>query len=171
VAVISGAGRGIGAATARLIAAEGARVVVWDRDEAPAQAVANEICAAGGEAIPLAGSVASKDDVEAMARRVTDHFGTVHVLVNNAGFAHITEATATTDAQWTDMLSVHMTGAFNCVRALAPLMIRQKYGRIINILRYRCSAPAVWPLTPLRRPGCWASRARSWWSSGRTTSQ
>jgi 3-oxoacyl-[acyl-carrier protein] reductase len=133
VAVISGAGRGIGAATARLIAAEGARVVVWDRDEEPALAVANEICASGGEAIPLAGSVASRDDVESMARRVADHFGTVHILVNNAGFAHITEATATTDAQWTDMLNVHMTGAFNCVHALAPLMIRQKYGRIINI--------------------------------------
>jgi 3-oxoacyl-[acyl-carrier protein] reductase len=133
VAIVSGAGRGIGAATARLLAAEGARVVVWDRDEAPALAVAREIEAAGGEALAIAGSVTSTGDVDAIVKRAIDRFGAIHILVNNAGFAHIAPVTSTTDAQWADMIGVHMTGAFHCVRAVAPHMIAQNYGRIVSI--------------------------------------
>jgi 3-oxoacyl-[acyl-carrier protein] reductase len=133
VAVVSGAGRGIGAATAKLLAAEGARVVVWDRDETPAIAVAREIEAAGGQVLSIAGSVTFTDDVDAMVKRVVDHFGTIHILVNNAGFAHIAPVTETKDSQWAEMLDVHMTGAFNCVRAVAPHMIAQNYGRIVNM--------------------------------------
>ena len=133
VAVVTGSGRGIGAATARMLAAEGAKVVVWDRDEAPAQAVADEIKKDGGEALPVTGSVSSAGDVETVARKVLERFGSVHILVNNAGFAHIGPVTTTTDAQWSSILDVHMTGSFNCVRALAPAMMAQRYGRIINI--------------------------------------
>ncbi len=133
VAVVTGSGRGIGAATARMLAAEGAKVVVWDRDEAPAQAVADEIKKDGGEALPVTGSVSSAGDVETVARKVLERFGSVHILVNNAGFAHIGPVTTTTDAQWSSIVDVHMTGSFNCVRALAPAMMAQRYGRIINI--------------------------------------
>jgi 3-oxoacyl-[acyl-carrier protein] reductase len=71
--------------------------------------------------------------VDIMVNRVTERFGAVHILVNNAGFAHIAAVIATGDAQWADMLGVHMTGAFNYVRAIAPHMIAQNYGRVINI--------------------------------------
>jgi len=133
VAVVTGAGRGIGAATARLLAEEGARVVVWDRDEAPAKAVAKEIEAGGGAALAVAGSVASPADVEAIVRIVLARFGPIQILVNNAGFAHIGSITGTSDEQWSSMLGVHMTGAFNCVRAIAPSMIAERYGRIVNM--------------------------------------
>ena len=133
VAVVTGGGRGIGAATARMLAAEGAQVVVWDRDAEPAAAVAAEIEAAGGTAMPLAGSVSVAADVEAARAAVLTRFGTAHILVNNAGFAHIVRAVETTDQQWNDVLDVHMRGAFHCVRAFAPAMIARKYGRIVNI--------------------------------------
>ena len=133
VAVVTGAGRGIGAATARMLAAEGALVAVWDRDAEPAAAVAAEIEAAGGTAMPITGSVSVVADVEAVRSAVLDRFGTAHILVNNAGFAHIGPAVDTTDRQWSDVVDVHMGGAFHCVRAFAPAMIAQKYGRIVNI--------------------------------------
>ena len=89
--------------------------------------------AAGGAAMAVAGSVTEAADVEAIRSAVLAHFGSVKILVNNAGFAHIAPAIATTDQQWTDVVEVHMGGAFRCVRAFAPAMIAQSYGRIINI--------------------------------------
>jgi 3-oxoacyl-[acyl-carrier protein] reductase len=133
VAVITGGGRGIGATTARLLADEGAKVVVFDRDAGPAQRVALKITESGGEALAVTGSVASRADVESVTAKVLERFGTVHILVNNAGFAHIAKLTEMSDEQWHSVIDVHMTGAFNCVRALAPTMIAQSYGRIINI--------------------------------------
>jgi 3-oxoacyl-[acyl-carrier protein] reductase len=133
VAVVTGAGRGIGAATARLFAEEGAKVVAWDRDEAPARELASAIEDAGGEAVALTGSVTSRQDVEAVTKAIVERFGTIHILVNNAGFAHIGPITNVTDEQWSNVIDVHMKGAFNCVRAMSPLMIAQNYGRIINI--------------------------------------
>ena len=133
VAVVTGAGRGIGARTARLLAEEGARVVVWDRDQGPADTVAGEIVAAGGEAMAVTGSVSEAAEVDTAARAVLGRFGTIHILVNNAGFAHIVTAIETTDRQWTEMVDVHMKGAFHCVRAMAPAMTAQNYGRIINM--------------------------------------
>ena len=161
VAVVTGSGRGIGAATARMLAAEGAKVVVWDRDEAPAQAVADEIKKDGGEALPVTGSVSSAGDVETVARKVLERFGSVHILVNNAGFAHIGPVTTTTDAQWSSIVDVHMTGSFNCVRALAPAMMAQRYGRIINISSLSISAPTKWPPMRPRRPASSDSPVRS----------
>jgi 3-oxoacyl-[acyl-carrier protein] reductase len=133
VAVVTGAGRGIGRATARMLATEGARVVVWDRDAEPARAVADEIEAAGGEALGVTGSVSEAAEVEAVRREALARFGSVHILVNNAGFAHIGKAVETTDRQWREVVDVHMKGAFQCVRAFAPAMVAQNYGRIINI--------------------------------------
>lgn len=133
VAIVTGAGRGIGAATARMLAAEGARLVVWDRDRGLAEALAAELTAAGGEAIAVSGSVSIAAEVEAVKQAAFARFGTAHILVNNAGFAHIGSALETTDLQWSEVIDVHMAGAFHCVRALAPAMVAQGYGRIINI--------------------------------------
>ncbi len=133
VAVVTGAGRGIGAATAVMLAGEGARVVVWDRDIEPAEAVAAGINAAGGEAMAIAGSVTVAAEIEMVKSAVLGRFGSVQILVNNAGFAHIAPAVETTDAQWNDVVEVHMGGAFRCVRAFAPSMIAGKYGRIVNM--------------------------------------
>ena len=133
VAVVTGGGRGIGAATARMLADEGAKVVIFDKDADPARKVARQIVASGAEALAITGSVASRTDVESLAAQVIERFGTVHILVNNAGFAHIAKLTEMSDEQWHSVIDVHMTGAFNCARALAPMMIAQSYGRIINM--------------------------------------
>lgn len=132
VAVVTGGGRGIGAATIRMLAEEGARVVVCDRD-ASAESVAREVEAAGGEALAVIGSVTSSEDIAAMRAAIESRFGTVHVLVNNAGFAHIGPLVEMSDERWDATVDVHMKGAFYCTRALAPLMIAQGYGRIVNI--------------------------------------
>jgi 3-oxoacyl-[acyl-carrier protein] reductase len=81
----------------------------------------------------IAGSVSVAADVEAVRAAVLARFGAVHILVNNAGFAHIVPLVETTDSQWSDVIGVHMAGAFHCVRAFAPSMIAQGYGRIVNI--------------------------------------
>jgi 3-oxoacyl-[acyl-carrier protein] reductase len=133
VAVITGGGRGIGAATARMLADEGAKVVIFDKDAEPAQTIARHIVESGGEALAVAGSVVARADVESLTAKVTERFRTVHILVNNAGFAHIAKLAEMSDEQWHSVIDVHMTGAFNCVRALAPMMIAQGYGQIINI--------------------------------------
>ncbi len=133
VAVVTGAGRGIGAATALLLAQEGAKVVVWDRDDGPAREITKAIEALGGEAMALTGSVSSRTDVETVTKLILARFGAIHILVNNAGFAHIGPITKTTDEQWSSVIDVHMTGAFNCIRAMSPSMIAQNYGRIVNI--------------------------------------
>jgi 3-oxoacyl-[acyl-carrier protein] reductase len=133
VVVVTGGGRGIGAATARMFAQEGAKLVIWDRDMESAGALAREIETKGGETLPVVGDVGSSDDVKKVVDQIIKRFGTVHVLVNNAGFVHIAPVIEMTDAQWSDVINVHMAGAFNCTRAIAPAMIAQSYGRIINI--------------------------------------
>src|SRR5262249_49904249 len=133
VVVVTGGGRGIGAATARMFAQEGAKLVIWDRDMESAGALAREIETTGGEALPVVGNVGSSDDVKKVVDQIIKRFGTVHVLVNNAGFVHIAPVIEMTDTQWSDVINVHMAGAFNCTRAIAPAMIAQSYGRIINI--------------------------------------
>ena len=133
VAVVTGAGRGIGRGIALALGSEGCRVVVWDRDREPAQAVAEEIRAAGGEAISMAGSVADRDDVARVTGEVVDQLGAPHILVNNAGFSSDASLLDMTDERWNSVMDVNLKGVFLCTQAVAPIMIRQGYGRIINI--------------------------------------
>ncbi|HEX3364628.1 SDR family NAD(P)-dependent oxidoreductase [Phenylobacterium sp.] len=133
VAVITGAAGGIGKTAALSFAGEGARVVVWDQDMQTVEQVAAEIKDHGGEAMGVAGSVASSADVARVVDQIRAHFGTVHVLINNAAINDDAPVTAMTDAQWDRVVDVNLKGPFYCARAIAPLMIAQNYGRIINI--------------------------------------
>jgi 3-oxoacyl-[acyl-carrier protein] reductase len=133
VAMVTGGGRGIGRGIAHALGAEGCKVVVLDRDVGPAESVAAEIRAAGGEAAALSGDVADPASVSAFTEAALERFGTVHILINNAGFSRDAPITEMTDGQWQEIIGVCLTGPFNCSRAVAPAMIRQKYGRIINI--------------------------------------
>jgi 3-oxoacyl-[acyl-carrier protein] reductase len=117
--VITGAGRGIGAAAARLFAAEGARVVVNDLDDAPARAVVDEVSSAGGQALGVAGDVTEPDFPERLLDTAVHHFGKLNVLVNNAGFTWDGMVHTMTDEQWLRVLEIHTLAPFRLIRAAA----------------------------------------------------
>jgi 3-oxoacyl-[acyl-carrier protein] reductase len=121
-ALVTGAGRGIGAAVARKLASEGAGVLVSDLDEAPAREVAEGIRAAGGRAAVLAGDVAAPDFGERAVASTLDAFGGLDVIVNNAGYVWNTSIGKTSDEQWQAMLDVHATAPFRILRAAAPFL-------------------------------------------------
>ncbi len=122
VVVITGAGRGIGAAAARLFAQHGARVVVNDLDAAPAQAVVDEIEAAGGTALAIGGDVTDPAFPDALMKAAVDAYGTINVLVNNAGFTWDGMLHKMSDEQWQRILDVHATAPFRMIRAVVPYM-------------------------------------------------
>ena len=132
VAIVTGAGSGIGAATAKRFAAEGASVVVADvMDEQAAEVVA-EITAADGKAIACHCNVADKGEVDAMVAAAVEAFGTVHVLVNNAGITRDGFAVKLSEEKWDAVIDVNLKGSFLCAQAVMPIMNEQGWGRIIS---------------------------------------
>jgi 3-oxoacyl-[acyl-carrier protein] reductase len=135
VVLVTGASTGIGAETARRFAAEGARVAVhyW-RSDAAALGVAREIESAGAEALVVAADVASKEDVATMIASVVDRFGTVDVLVNNAG-SPVVRATIEELAEegWDRAIAVNLKSVFLVSQAVIPIMRRRRSGRIVNV--------------------------------------
>lgn len=132
VAIITGAGQGIGRAYALRFAAEGARVAVADIKVDNAETVAKEIEAAGGEAIAVAVDVADEASTEAMAAAVVARFGRIDVLVNNAGLFFDLEQTNWSLEYLKRVLDVNMIGPWLCIRAVFPTMREQGKGKVIN---------------------------------------
>ena len=122
VAVVTGAGRGIGAATARLFAEHGAAVVVNDLDAGPADATADAIRQSGGRALAVAGSVTEDGFAEALLERAVGEFEKINVLVNNAGFTWDGMLHTMTDDQWRAVMEVHTFAPFRLIRAAAPYL-------------------------------------------------
>ena len=133
VAIVTGAAAGIGRACALRLAAEGARVVVSDIDEAGAAACAGEIVAAGGEAMFITHDAASEDDWARTFAETTGAFGGLDVLVNNAGFAFAAGIEETTTEQWRSIMAVNVDGTFFGTRGAIPLMRESGGGSIVNI--------------------------------------
>jgi NAD(P)-dependent dehydrogenase (short-subunit alcohol dehydrogenase family) len=135
IAVITGAGSGIGRAIAIGYAREGARVVLLDRDERAAAEAAKEIRDAGGNAESYTLDVASRENCVAMAKQIADKVGQVSILVNNAGIVRRNGMLGAADdviKDWEDIIAINLTGVFNVTHAfLAPL--RASKGRIVNI--------------------------------------
>ncbi|MBB5686775.1 SDR family NAD(P)-dependent oxidoreductase [Sphingobium boeckii] len=140
VAVITGAGRGLGRAYALLLAARGAKVVVNDPgvtmqgdgvDAGPAQAVVDEIIAAGGQAVASTDSVATPEGGKAMIDAALDHFGRIDILIHNAGIVRRGSLSELSYADFETVLDVHLRGAFHVVRPAFPVMCEAGYGRII----------------------------------------
>jgi 3-oxoacyl-[acyl-carrier protein] reductase len=131
-AIVTGGGRGIGAGIARAFGLEGAAVAVVDCDGVAARAVAVEIEDAGGRALPLELDVADEDQVAGLAESVLGAFGSIDVLVNNAGFTRHAEVVDMTLAQWHDVLLGNLTPVFLCSRAVLPTMIERRSGSIVN---------------------------------------
>ncbi len=133
VAFVTGAGGGLGRAMAQAFAAEGAAVVLADLDPAAATAVAAEITATGGRALPLRVDVTQPEGVTAAIHQAAEGFGGLDILVNNAGICPITRLEDISFDEWNRVLAVNLTGAFLCSQAAAPFLRRSGHGRIINI--------------------------------------
>ncbi|MBE7422181.1 MAG: 3-oxoacyl-ACP reductase FabG [Zoogloeaceae bacterium] len=133
VAIVTGAGQGIGAAIAQAYAREGAKVAVVDMNAKAADDVAADIRLAGGEARGFACNVAERESVNRMAADVTAEWGRVDILVNNAGITRTAMLHKMTPEQWQQVIDVHMNGSFYCLQAVVTGMIERKSGRIINV--------------------------------------
>jgi NAD(P)-dependent dehydrogenase (short-subunit alcohol dehydrogenase family) len=142
VAVVTGAGRGIGRGIALCLAREGARVVVNDvgcsvdgrgKEGDPAHEVVEEIKAAGGQAVPNYDSVSDFKTAEKIIRTAIDSFGRIDILVNNAGILRDKSIAKMEEEDFDAVIGVHLKGTFNCGRHAVPFMKEQNYGRIINI--------------------------------------
>ncbi|WP_027344006.1 3-oxoacyl-ACP reductase FabG [Hamadaea tsunoensis] len=133
VAIVTGGARGIGAATARRLAADGMAVAVIDLDEAGCRTTVDAIKEAGGSAIGVGADVSDADAVAAAVERVVAELGTPAVLVNNAGVIRDNLLFKMTDSDWDTVMSVHLRGAFLMTRAVQAHMVEAKYGRIVNL--------------------------------------
>ena len=122
VALITGSGRGIGRSIALKLASEGARIVVNDLDEAPAQEVVEAIRAAGGQAVACVGSVTAPDFAERFIGMAVSEFKGLDIIVNNAGYTWDNVVQKMTDEQWYAMMDVHLTAPFRILRAAQPVI-------------------------------------------------
>ena len=133
VAVVTGAARGIGAATALRLAQDGNAVAVLDLDEAACAGTVDAITTAGGRAIAVGVDVSKADQVEAAVARVADELGAPTILVNNAGISHFGPFLRIDLETWQRVLDVNLTGTYHCCQVVVPHMIAAGWGRIVNI--------------------------------------
>jgi len=133
VAIVTGAGRGIGAAIAKTLAKEGAAVAVNDIDLERASKVAEEIKAQGEKALPIKADVSKRDEVNNLVKKTLASFQRVDILVNNAGIAKLTPSLDLDEEEWDSTIDTNLKGQFLCSQAVAKHMVEQKRGKIINI--------------------------------------
>jgi len=163
VAIITGASRGIGRAFALRFAEEGAKLLLTTTSLERAQGTVKEIKAKGGEAVAMEADISNENDTKKIAEKVVQQYGRVDILINNAGIWYGIEAKpwdAWTVAEWDRIFEVNVRGTWLCCKAIAPLMVKQSRGKIINIsshiikvpdaqffLAYTLSKAAIYTLT------------------------
>ena len=133
VAIVTGAAQGIGAATARRLAADGARVALADLNQAGCETVGTGIVESGGESLALSCDVSDAEAVQRMVDATVERFGQLDILVNNAGIIRDNMLFRMSDDDWDRVLNVHLRGAFLCARAAQKVMVERKYGRIVSL--------------------------------------
>ncbi|TET54375.1 MAG: 3-oxoacyl-[acyl-carrier-protein] reductase [Anaerolineales bacterium] len=134
VALVTGGAQGIGRAIAETLAQCGAGVIVADLQEEKAKGTAKEIASASSrKALGLKVDVSSRESVKAMVEQALAEFGRIDILVNNAGITRDNLIMRMSEADWDLVLDVNLKGAFNCSQALVRPMMRQRYGRIVNV--------------------------------------
>jgi NAD(P)-dependent dehydrogenase (short-subunit alcohol dehydrogenase family) len=142
VAIVSGAGRGLGRAIAEEIARAGAHVAVAELDDEAGRRAAEELSAHGVEALAYPLDVADREQVDATVGSVVREFGRLDILVNNAGVSHVgPHVVDTTDEAWHDSIGVMQTGVFLCMRAAARHMLPRGSGSVVNISSIRGFSP------------------------------
>lgn len=133
ISVITGSGKGIGQSIAVLFAREGSRVVVCSRTRSDLDKVAEQIVHKGGLCLPLATDVTSQSSVDCLVRKVLDEYGTIDILVNNAGIFPSRKLTDMSEEEWDKVLDTDLKSMFLCCKAVTPIMMAQKSGKIINM--------------------------------------
>lgn len=133
-ALVTGASRGIGRSIAIQLAEEGYNVAVnYAGNREKAEAVVEEVKAKGVESLAIQANVANGDEVKVMIKEVVNQFGTVDVLVNNAGITRDNLLMRMKESEWDDVIDTNLKGVFNCIQKVTPQMLRQKSGSIINL--------------------------------------
>lgn len=133
IAIVTGGSRGIGKATAELLSHYGAKIVIADILEEESVNTANEITKKGGEAIAIKTDVSNKKDIENLIDATIKKFGRVDILVNNAGIYKAAPTEEVSEEEWARVLDINLKGYFLCAQVVGREMIKQKYGRIVNI--------------------------------------
>jgi 3-oxoacyl-[acyl-carrier protein] reductase len=141
--IVTGATRGIGLATARLLCGEGARVLVIGRDRDRAEEAAADAGRAGGEASPLALDVTDADAGEVAVEACRERFGAVDVLVNNAGTSRQVALEELTDDDWRGQFELHVMASMRLMRAAVPLMVERGWGRVVNVCSSSGKRPSL----------------------------
>lgn len=133
IAIVTGAGQGIGRAVAIALAQNGSVPVIVDVNAENASKVAEEIKSLNVPAVSLKADVSQVPEIENMVKQVVDKFGTVDVLVNNAGILHATQIEAITEEEWGRMMAVNLKSVFFASQQVLPYMKKKRWGRIINM--------------------------------------
>jgi len=133
VAIVTGGAQGIGKSIATQLAQAGANVVVADVMEEVAKSTAQEISQKGSEVISIRVDVSSLSSVEEMVKKTLDKFGRIDILVNNAGITRDGLVMRMKEEDWDLVLDINLKGAFNCIKTVSPIMMKQKSGKIVNI--------------------------------------
>ncbi|WP_096187854.1 3-oxoacyl-ACP reductase FabG [Evansella halocellulosilytica] len=132
VAIVTGGAGGIGEQTAKTFGSEGAKVVIADFDEKNGQKAAKHLQESGVESLFVQVNVADHESVEAMVNKVIDTYGTIDILINNAGITRDAMLKKLTKEDWQQVIDVNLSGVFHCTQAVLPHMIEQGSGSIIN---------------------------------------
>ena len=132
IAIITGGADGIGKATAIKIAAEGGNAIIWDVQEEKGKAVVGEIATNGGKAAFYKINTVNFAEVEAGVKKIVEDFGTIDILINNAGITRDASLKKMTHDQWQQVIDVNLTGVFNCTKAVADVMVAKGQGKIVN---------------------------------------
>jgi len=131
IALITGGANGIGLATTERFAKEGAKIILWDVSD-KGEDVAAQLKKEGYQITFKKVSVTDTDEVQEAVAEAAEQFGRIDILINNAGITRDRTLLKMTRAEWDDVISVNLTGVFNCTQAVAPIMKEQNYGRIVS---------------------------------------
>lgn len=132
IAIVTGGASGIGKAGAQLFASEGAKVIIWDLNDEAAATTIEEISNAGGVAEFMKVNTAKFEEVEQAVKKIVEQDQKIDILVNNAGITRDATLLKMTSEQWNQVIDVNLTGVFNCTKCVAPHMVANGFGRIIN---------------------------------------
>jgi len=132
IAIITGGANGIGKATVRRFVAEGAKVAIWDVADSAGEALSAELTAAGANVLYQHVDTTKTEQIEGAVAQVQAAFGRIDILINNAGITRDSTLLKMTEDQWQTVIDVNLTGVFNCIKAVAPVMVEQHSGSITN---------------------------------------